>query len=142
MGEQLGSSRPAALRLKVPCELAQVRSAVQTARAFLAAQGGSETDLLDCELALVEACTNAIKFASAGPSQNILLIELLCDASEIELRVTDSGPGFEWPEHSTLPEPESEGGRGLFLIRSLMSYANYYRSTAGNILIMRKQRST
>jgi serine/threonine-protein kinase RsbW len=141
MGEQLGLSRPAALRLKVPCELAQVRSAVQAARAFLADQGCSETDLLDCELALVEASTNAIKFACTGRLQNIILIEILCDASEIEMRVTDSGPGFEWPDHSTLPEPENESGRGLFLIRSLMNYANYYRSASGNILLMRRQRS-
>src|SRR5580765_241962 len=113
MGEFPLPSQPAAFRLAFPCELVRVRPAVQEVRAFLAVQGCVESDLTDCDLALVEACTNAVKFASESPTQPLILIEVLCDSCEFELRVTDSGPGFDWPEQVPLPEPESESGRGL-----------------------------
>jgi len=135
-----GVSRPRVLRLSLGCNLTLVRSAAEAARAFLAEHGCAGQDLVDYELALVEACNNAIRHSAASGRHKPVLVEVLCDAREVELRVTDHTPGFEWPEKVSLPDSESESGRGLYLIQTLMDYSNYFRSPAENILVMRKKR--
>ena len=141
MPELSDQSRPAALRLNLACDLANVRPAVQGVKQFLVEQGCLESVVMDCELALVEACTNGIQGLVRPAIAEPMLVEVLCDAHWVEMRVTDSTAGFDWPDNAALPEPERESGRGLFLIQSLMSYSNYYRSPRGNLLIMRKKRS-
>ena len=47
------------LRLRMGCDLAQVRPVAAAVRSFLANQGCEEKDVSDCELALVEACVGA-----------------------------------------------------------------------------------
>jgi anti-sigma regulatory factor (Ser/Thr protein kinase) len=69
-------------------------------------------------------------------------MEVLCDRNEVELRITDHTPGFDWPDRSTLPDPETESGRGLYLIRALMDYANYLRSPGENVLVLKKTRGS
>lgn len=133
-------SRPATLQLTLPPDLGEVRPAAQAVRRFLAAEGCEEQELTDCELALVEACNNALLHAGAGAPPQPVVVEAHCDAGDIELRVTDHTPGFEWPEQAGLPDTESENGRGLFLIRALMDDAKYCRSARGNTLVLRKRR--
>jgi anti-sigma regulatory factor (Ser/Thr protein kinase) len=67
-------------------------------------------------------------------------MEVLCDVNEVELRITDHTPGFEWPEKPALPDTQSESGRGLYLIRALMDHAHYLRSPGENVLVLRKSR--
>ena len=69
-----------------------------------------------------------------------MVVEVTCGPKLFEVRVTDHTPGFEWPETIDLPPPESESGRGLFLIHSLMDSAQYLRGRGENILVMRKSR--
>jgi serine/threonine-protein kinase RsbW len=140
MSEPSGAARPAQLRLVLACDLGEVRALGHTVRSFLAKHGCAETELQDCELALVEACNNAIKYTLPGARQNPILVDALCDSESIELRIADRTAGFEWPEHMTLPASEDESGRGLFLIRSLMDDADYFRGADGNVLVMRKKR--
>ena len=132
-------SSPAVLRLSVPCDLKQVRAVARAVHDFLASHGCTNGELADCELALVEGCNNGIEHART-PGKVPILVEALCAESMIELRVTDNTPGFDWPEKTSLPEGESEKGRGIFLMKSLMDYANYFRSRSGNILLLRKKR--
>jgi serine/threonine-protein kinase RsbW len=135
-----GVSYPRVLRLALACNLAAVRPAAEAARIFLAEQGCAGQDLVDYELALVEACNNAIRYSTASGRHKPVLVEVLSDAKELELRITDHTPGFEWTEKVLLPDCESESGRGLYLIRTLMDYANYFRSPRENVLVMRKKR--
>ena len=73
-GNSPASSRPVTLRLSLGCDLREVRGAVQTVRGFVAEQGWDADDLTSFELALVEACNNAVKYAGeAGRKQPILL---------------------------------------------------------------------
>ena len=139
MGELVRSS-PAVLRLLMRCDLGQVRGVAKAAHDFLVSEGCGERELSDCELALVEACNNAIVHASKVAKEKPVLIEILCERKEIELRVTDQTKGFDWPEKATLPKAESVRGRGVFLMQSLMDYTNYFRSEHGNILVLRKRR--
>ena len=140
MRESRGLPQPASLRLALTCELGNVRGVAQTVRAFLAEQGCAEDHLIACELALVEACNNAIEHARGSQTQQPIRIEAACDHLEITLRITDHTRGFQWPERAAFPDPESEKGRGIPLIQSLMDEAAYLRSPGGNNLVLRKKR--
>lgn len=133
-----GASRPAALRFAFPCDLSQVRSASQTIHQFLVEQGCDEEILTACDLALVEACNNAIQYAPQAARARPVSVEVIRTLHQLELRVTDHTKGFEWPERIELPAPESESGRGLFLIQSLMDSVLYLRGPGENTLVLRK----
>lgn len=142
MSEIPGASRPAALRFALPCDLKQVRHAAQTVHRFLAEQGCDEQILSACDLALVEACNNAIKYAPDTAQALPVLVEVISSPTLVELRVTDHTQGFDWPGRIELPDPESESGRGLYLIQSLMNSASYLRGREENILVLRKSRTS
>jgi serine phosphatase RsbU (regulator of sigma subunit)/anti-sigma regulatory factor (Ser/Thr protein kinase) len=133
-----GASRPAVLRFALPCDLSRVRDASRTAHQFLAEQGCSEEVLTACDLALVEACNNAIQYAPEPARARSVILEVICHPEQLEIRITDHTQGFDWPEQVALPTPESESGRGLFLIQSLMDSALYLRGPGENTLVLRK----
>jgi anti-sigma regulatory factor (Ser/Thr protein kinase) len=135
-----GSSRPRALRFVLACNLSEVRTAAQAVRRFLSEQGCVEEELMDYELALVEGCNNAVKHVGASGRKKPVIVEVLFEDEQVEMRVTDHTYGFEWPKKVALPDGESESGRGLYLIKSLMDYTNYLRSPEENMLVMRKRR--
>jgi serine phosphatase RsbU (regulator of sigma subunit) len=127
-----------ACQFAVPADLSAVRPGVLQAVEFLGRHGVLSEDLTACELALVEACNNAILY-TADPSSPIG-IELVCRADRVDLQVIDHTNGFEWPAHLDLPEGDAEHGRGLFLIQSVMDDALYLRSPRENRLFLRRQR--
>ena len=133
-------TRGSSLRLSLACELGEVRPALSIVRAFLTDQGVGEREAAQCQLALAEACNNAIQYARPGERHQPIGIVVTCDDTQIELRTEDHTPGFEWRESVTLPPPDSEGGRGLFLIRSLMGQVTYLRGPSANCLVMRRRR--
>jgi anti-sigma regulatory factor (Ser/Thr protein kinase) len=69
-----------------------------------------------------------------------VVVELSVGRAEIELRVTDHGPGFSWPGRIELPKPEDENGRGLYLIRRVMDSVKYERRSGRNVLVLRMKR--
>src|SRR6266487_7139863 len=141
MSESPGRSmRGIALRLSLPCDLAEVLPAIRAVRGFLAEQGLGEKELAACELALADACNNAINYASDAAKTKPVEVEAICNTAGIELRVNDHTPGFDWPKRVELPEVESERGRGLFLIQSLMDSSEYFRGGQENLLRLRKNR--
>jgi len=125
-------------RLSLACDLAGVRETARAAREFLARQGLIEPDLIACELALVEACNNAIVHAPAESRQVPIEINLLFEDPKLELHVIDHTRGFDWPGQMDLPPLEEEHGRGLFIIRSVMDDVLYLRGAGENRLVMRK----
>jgi serine phosphatase RsbU (regulator of sigma subunit)/anti-sigma regulatory factor (Ser/Thr protein kinase) len=136
------SSRPASFRFTLACDLSAVRPVALSVRNFLVELGWGDNDLMACELALVEACNNAVDYVNESGRQKPIRVEAVCDTSQVEFRVIDHTPGFEWPAKAKLPESASEGGRGLFLINSLMDHAGYFRGQGENILVMRKSCAT
>jgi serine phosphatase RsbU (regulator of sigma subunit)/anti-sigma regulatory factor (Ser/Thr protein kinase) len=129
------------LRLEVACDFAAIRSATLAIRGWLAEKGLPEADLGAWELALVEAANNAVKYADATAAQLPVTIEITCGEREVEARITDHTPGFDWPEQVDLPDVDLESGRGIFLIQSLTDQATYLRHAAGNILVLRRARA-
>ena len=138
MPEPPGSNRMA---LQLACDLAETKGAADSFGVFLASHRCPDREILDCKLALVEACNNAIQHAGPEAKELPILLRASCTSSLIEIRVTDHTPGFDWPEF-TLPDPQAERGRGLCIIRLLMDECRYERGPNGNTLTLRKRRSS
>ncbi len=135
------STRCITLRLTLNCDLAEVRPATLALRGFLAEHGVPGEELVACELALAEACNNAINHADDTSRHMRIGVEAACSPTEIEIRVSDHTSGFDWPDRVELPDPTCERGRGVFLIQSLMNSSTYLRGRGENCLVMRKSRS-
>ncbi len=129
-------------RAAIPCELEKVRPLTKQARDFFVEQGLSEEELMACELALVEACNNAVLYAGEAGHNSPIEVEISCDDDQIELHVVDHTHGFELPEKNDLPESNSESGRGLFIMRSVMDSVDYLIGKNKNTLVLKRTRSS
>jgi anti-sigma regulatory factor (Ser/Thr protein kinase) len=129
------------LKISFPCDLKEVRKAVAGVHEFLAKEGWNEDDLMSFDLVLVEACNNAIQYAPGEKRTQPITLEAASDAAQVEFRIHDHTAGFEWPQKIELPSPESESGRGLYLIRTLMDDAGYHRGQDENVLVMHRARA-
>src|SRR5215831_14335392 len=87
------TAHPPVMRLTLACNLAEVRRAALTLCQFLAGQGCTQKEVLDSELALVEACNNAILHADEAGRLHPVMVEASCNPLEIELRITDNTSG-------------------------------------------------
>ncbi|HTL58226.1 MAG TPA: anti-sigma regulatory factor [Candidatus Limnocylindrales bacterium] len=134
-------AQPARLCLRMACDVSAVSGIAQQVRVFLKQTGCAEKDVNDCELALVEACNNAVLYAAPDPARCEVGIEAVSGPEQIEVRVTDHTPGLSWPERATLPEATSERGRGLFIIKAVMDSTHYHKAPEGNTLVLQKRRS-
>lgn len=136
----LQPARPATLRLAFAPNAASARAASVAIRGFLAEQGVPEKELFSYELCIAEASNNAIEYA-IGPAKDLEpVVEALFSPDKIELRVTDHTAGFVLAERVAQPSALKDGGRGLYIIQSVMDEVRYLRGTRENILIMRKRR--
>ena len=123
-----------------PCDLGAVREACRQSRAGLAALGLGEEELGHWELILAEAGNNAVSYV-LEPQRSLPVRFDFCVSDQwVEACVLDHTPGFELPAQVELPPPDSEGGRGLFLIKTLCDQAGYFRSTGANRLELKKKR--
>ncbi len=80
-------------------------------------------------LALEEAMTNAFRHGLKDlPDDTPITVDYGIDAEHVRIAVEDPGPGFD---PSDVPDPTSEenltrpGGRGILLIRSYMTRADF-----------------
>jgi len=104
------------VRLNLPREVDSVPAVRRLLRCALATFQVNREDGDDLELALTEACANVVKHAAGADG-----IEVRLDVAEdrCAIDVADNGAGFDATAVSEQPEPGSERGRGLFLIRAL-----------------------
>ena len=109
-------------------------------RAFLEEQHATPDEIHAIELAIVEASNNAIQYVRTEARDKEIDVEVVFGAERLEVRIKDHTAGFELPEHQTLPGPDAESGRGLYLIHSLMDRVNYFRGRGQNCLVMSRQR--
>jgi serine/threonine-protein kinase RsbW len=90
-------------------------------------------------LVLTESVINTIAHANARDPDKMVHLSISIEHDELVIRVFDEGEGFDLDE---VPPPDfeglSEGGRGVFLIRSIMDSVKYRRVDSGNVLEMRK----
>ncbi|MBL9126849.1 MAG: SpoIIE family protein phosphatase [Verrucomicrobiales bacterium] len=138
----LVTSTPArVLNLSGPCDLGAIRDAARAIRAFLEQSEVAPEEIDGWELVAVEAGNNAVD--NVGPEGIDLPVDLCVEVGPtyVELRVHDHTPGFDMPESAELPDPLSESGRGLFLMRTLTDRMSYQRGPERNTLVLRKCRS-
>ena len=87
---------------------------------------------MKCQLALVEAFTNAVRHAHKQlPPETPIDIEVSILPESLEIRILDCGPGLDLAKKlNSLKQhrdPEAEGGRGLRLMELIadrMTYTN------------------
>src|SRR5262249_36044080 len=132
------SSLGSSFRLSFACDLHSARHACLATRNLLAKQGLLEKDQIACEQALAEACNNAVLHTNGPAQQYSLEIAAFCCDTSLELQLIDHTAGFDWPQTTSLPESDTEEGRGLFIINSLMDEVHYLRGRTENRLILRK----
>jgi serine/threonine-protein kinase RsbW len=85
---------------------------------------------LQCQLALTEGFTNAIRHAHAGlASDTPIRIEVTVSENDIDMRIWDQGPGFSFDSmldnKLSVNRQDAEGGRGLkimYLVADELSY--------------------
>ena len=92
----------------------------------------------DGELLVSELVTNAVK-ATAGRDEATVRLRLSGDSALVLIEVWDADPRAPAPkdlgEHGT-PDPQEEGGRGLFLVAALSARWDWYptREPAGKVV--------
>jgi len=101
---------------------------------------GVETEAIeDVELALTEASANVVRHSGAGDEYEVHLVieDNLC-----EIRIVDTGHGFDSSVAATMAGPSAEQGRGLALITALVDSVHFEsRPQAGTIVHLVKDLS-
>ena len=113
----------------IPADPQLVPAVVDDVTRILAANGWPEQRIMEIELALQEALTNAIRHGSQNdPTRQVQCVLKCHDTSCVMLTVRDSGQGFEAAAVANPLAPENvlkPGGRGIFLINNLMDEVAY-----------------
>src|SRR5260370_13289027 len=92
----------------------------------------------DSELLVSELVTNAVK-ATAGRDEAAVRLRLSGDSARVLIEVWDADPRAPAPkdlgEHGT-PDPQEEGGRGVFLVAALSARWDWYptQEPAGKVV--------
>lgn len=92
--------------------------------------GVSDDEASKIELAVDEACTNVMKHAYGGESQDPIDVAIKIDLNKVTIIVTDRGRGFD-PKVVEVPNMKEYlaemrvGGLGIYLMRSLMDEVKY-----------------
>jgi serine/threonine-protein kinase RsbW len=131
MKERPGAApaEPTAFALELPSDL----RLIDTAITYLVTRcreyhfAGSRLTL-NFRVGVAEALANAMIYGNGSDPSKRVRVEVELDPERINIRVVDEGKGFDPTDvpDPTLPEHlEATGGRGLFLIRSLMDEVDF-----------------
>lgn len=88
---------------------------------------------LQCQLALAEAYTNAVRYAHKGlPTNSPITIEVTLLSQYLEIRIWDQGPPFDLEQRLQSPPPlvdtQAGGGRGLLILQKISDKLSYTRT--------------
>jgi anti-sigma regulatory factor (Ser/Thr protein kinase) len=129
------------LQLDLPADACLLPKTRWALSGYLEELGAGSEAVGDVILALDEACANVVRHAFPdGEGEYRLVADLTCD--EIVFEIVDSGVGFDpFEETGVGVDPEATSGRGLRLIRQLMTAVEVEspRPTGGTRVRMRKE---
>ncbi|GEM_PF-3116820 len=132
------------IRFQIASDLERHAEARSRLTRFLRATGKplSEQTIHEIQLALDEALSNITRHSYHHKKGKIDL-EFGATKEGIELILRDKGRGFQREQvGKTLPSPEMEGGRGLYILEGVMGDVRYERGSNGeNILRLRRSDS-
>ncbi len=95
---------------------------------------------LNFRVGLTEALSNAMLYGNNSDPQKRVRVEVTVRVEEISVRITDQGVGFD---PTTIPDPtlpdniSKSGGRGIFLMRSLMDEVKFNDQGNSVTLVLR-----
>lgn len=88
----------------------------------------------DFSAALVEACSNAIEHGNRYAKDKTVRVLIQLSNNKIVARIQDQGQGFEYNEflsETTPPDPLSERGRGILIMKAFTDALSYSRTPEG-----------
>lgn len=126
----------------LPSDLDAGHAAIDQLMAALESAGWAGRDLFHIQMAIEEAVVNAIEHGNKRDAEKQVHVLFHVFQDRAEMSVTDQGSGFD---HQHIADPTEEErleqprGRGVMLIRELMSEAKY--NDKGNSVWMLKRRT-
>lgn len=123
------------MQLSLPTEaryVGMMRNVAQCVMADIGAPGDASEDV---QLAVTEACANAVRHSDV----NEYVVHLNVDDSLCEVEIVDLGGGFDPP---VVPAPganDMENGRGLFLMQELVDDLQFTRDHDGTHVKLTKR---
>lgn len=129
------------MTLTIPSDLSFLSLARAFADAACRRRGLDESSTAAVVLAVNEALSNIIRHAHRDRPETLVHLECLFRPDGIEVRLTDEGDPFD-PAGVAVPDPSELriGGRGIFLMRTLMDeLICEQRGPRGNVLRMIKR---
>lgn len=111
------------LELVLPRDSATVPLVRHILKYTLVEFGVAAACVSDVELAVTEACANVVEHAIGEDDE--YEIRTSVDGEVLEIRVIDTGHGFDALATGDRPADDSEGGRGLLLMRALMDRIHF-----------------
>ena len=137
--------------LHLPCRYSYLRMIRQSVVDMSARSGLSEFKAAQLEMAVDEACANAIEHSYGGegevqgnPNHPGLRINLMQCRDRIMVEIFDRGRGFDFDGHAVV-EPDDylkanrQRGLGMYIIKRFVDDVTYERGTSsGNCLRLTK----
>jgi serine/threonine-protein kinase RsbW len=125
------------MQLSLPTEARYVGMMRNVAGSVMSDIGVPEDASSDVQIAVTEACANAVRHSDVG--EYVVRLELGDDCCEVE--VVDLGGGFDPAEINQQAE-DMESGRGLWLMQALVDDLQFVRGNDGTHVRLRKQWDT
>ena len=120
------------LHLEIPCDVKQVRELRKVLREFCQNLGFNDETLGNLELAFNEGLTNAIEHGSSSNKKMHIDIDFIVKNRYFIILIKDyGGKEFnpDYYERITLKKDWGRGGRGIFLMKSVMDEVSYVFSS-------------
>jgi serine phosphatase RsbU (regulator of sigma subunit)/anti-sigma regulatory factor (Ser/Thr protein kinase) len=126
--------------VEFPPDFERVASVVGRLLAFCVAQGISSEVCAQVELATVEGINNAIEHGCAGLPDARVRLQWSWTGQLLEIRIYDPGEFVPGPVEAVLPDDIlAEGGRGGFLMATLMDSVEHTLKDGQHCVVLRKQ---
>ncbi|MCP4582578.1 MAG: ATP-binding protein [candidate division Zixibacteria bacterium] len=103
--------------------------------------GLSKSSIADFAISVSEIVNNAIAYGSGGDSSSPVTVKIEVSRNEASICIQDKGPGFN-PD--SLPDPLDKDnllkqvGRGIFIVRSLMTSVDFNITDDGTEVVLKK----
>jgi serine/threonine-protein kinase RsbW len=105
----------------------------------------SQSCVNDVGTAIIEACSNAIEHGNQFSKDKRVKVVIGLNGETIIARIYDEGNGFDFKTHlsdSAPPEPQSERGRGIIIMKAFTDELNYtFAPQVGLCIELKKSRA-
>ncbi len=122
------------MQLSLPTDARYVGMMRNVAHSVMAGIGAPQDADQDIQLAVTEACGNAVRHSDVGE----YIVRLAVGDEGCEVEVVDLGRGFD-PAGVARPQEQLEDGRGLHLMHALVDEMHFVRADDGTHVRLSKR---